>query len=588
MAINLNPGADAAIVTSATRAGMSGGPGDYSKQFESIAQSYAETMESNVKMWKSIMDTTVSLASTSVKKAGERRRANIDIRNTPGFEGVETQVGDFKSELKKTWELKKEGTYEEYKREVLDDYDADPREEADKIQDWESPISEEEWKKTRKNNPLSRENRDRRSDIYKQRDAFYAEVAKTGAGLKVINDLQASGEFDAKATGAHGIELAEAFAASQTTGEHTKNGNYFESSYDPKKKRITHTLMNDGTGGGGIPKGAVKDEDGEVRTYTTEQIQGVLVPKDPNLEGNYTEIFNNAEKNGKLLGMEWGEYQSNKAKKSIEPLVETSEGLHRSIHATFGHLDKSFHEEFTSISELSAKEYAMLASVLPQDEQGNLLPEGVLRGVDGMSDNKPGIQQSDFANPGNQNRISLAMFDKGDKFYSEQNLKDTFIEWVAGEDGKLARANNVGMSRNTNVMRMQGETAQAAKEAAALALLNQQTGLPKSIAESFPSGTNYGNVDSGDGNTVSITGDTFRNVYQRLESGIIKSKSGAWKFNTEKGYWQSDKGKILSGTEMLKALQPPKGPSLLTSTGFQKFKSDKKGGLPFQWSIPKQ
>jgi hypothetical protein len=258
MAINLNPGADAAIVTSATRAGMSGGPGDYSKQFESIAQSYAETMESNVKMWKSIMDTTVSLASTSVKKAGERRRANIDIRNTPGFEGVETQVGDFKSELKKTWELKKEGTYEEYKREVLDDYDADPREEADKIQDWESPISEEEWKKTRKNNPLSRENRDRRSDIYKQRDAFYAEVAKTGAGLKVINDLQASGEFDAKATGAHGIELAEAFAASQTTGEHTKNGNYFESSYDPKKKRITHTLMNDGTGGGGIPKGLLK------------------------------------------------------------------------------------------------------------------------------------------------------------------------------------------------------------------------------------------------------------------------------------------------------------------------------------------
>ena len=205
-----------------------------------------------------------------------------------------------------------------------------------------------------------------------------------------------------------------------------------------------------------------------------------------------------------------------------------------------------------------------------------------------MSDDKPGIQQSDFANPGNQNRISLAMFDKGDKFYGEQNLKDTFIEWVAGEDGKLARANNVGMSRNTSVMRTQRETAQAAKEAAALALLNQQTGLPKSIAESFPSGTNYGNVDSGDGNTVSITGDTFRNVYQRLESGIIKSKSGTWKFNTEKGYWQSDKGKILSGTEMLKALQPPKGPSLLTSTGFQKFKSDKKGGLPFQWSIPKQ
>jgi len=585
MAINLNPGADASIVTAATRAGMASGPGDYSKQFEGIAQSYAETMQSNVAMWKTIMDSTLSLSKDSIIKAGERRRANIDIRNTPGGEGLEAQIGGFKDELRKTWQTSKEveglqpegGTEGEAGWMITPDTSDDPTVA-------QGPV--DEVKKIR-NNPLSRENMDKRADIYKQRDAFYSEVAKTGAGLKVINDIQASGAFDAKATGAHGIELAEAFASSQTTGEHTENGNYFESSYDPKKKRIIHTLMNDGEGKSGVLKGPVKDEDGEVRTYTTEQIQSVLVPKDPNLEGNYTKIFNNAEKNGKLLGMEWDEYQSNKAKKSIEPLVETSEGLHRSIHATFGHLDKSFQEEFTSISELSATEYAKLANVLPQDEEGNLTPTGVLRGVDGMSDNKPGIQQSDFASTENQNRISLAMFDKGDKFYSEQTLKDTFVEWVAGEDGKLARANNVGMSRNTNVMRTQREAVKNAEAAAVAAASSQQTGLPKSILKSFPSGTNYGNVDSGDGNTVSITGDTFRNVYQRLESGVIKSKSGTWKFNAKKGYWESDKGKILSGTEMLKALQPPKGPSLLTSTGFQKFKSDKKGGLPFQWSIPK-
>jgi len=585
MAINLNPGADASIVTAATRAGMASGPGDYSKQFEGIAQSYAETMQSNVAMWKTIMDSTLSLSKDSIIKAGERRRANIDIRNTPGGEGLEAQIGGFKDELRKTWQTSKEveglqpegGTEGEAGWMITPDTSDDPTVA-------QGPV--DEVKKIR-NNPLSRENMDKRADIYKQRDAFYSEVAKTGAGLKVINDIQASGAFDAKATGAHGIELAEAFASSQTTGEHTENGNYFESSYDPKKKRIIHTLMNDGEGKSGVLKGPVKDEDGEVRTYTTEQIQSVLVPKDPNLEGNYTKIFNNAEKNGKLLGMEWDEYQSNKAKKSIEPLVETSEGLHRSIHATFGHLDKSFQEEFTSISELSATEYAKLANVLPQDEEGNLTPTGVLRGVDGMSDNKPGIQQSDFASTENQNRISLAMFDKGDKFYSEQTLKDTFVNWVAGKDGKLARANNVGMSRNTNVMRTQREAVKNSEAAAVAAASSQQTGLPKSILKSFPSGTNYGNVDSGDGNTVSITGDTFRNVYQRLESGVIKSKSGTWKFNAKKGYWESDKGKILSGTEMLKALQPPKGPSLLTSTGFQKFKSDKKGGLPFQWSIPK-
>ena len=100
----LNPGADASIVTAATRAGFASAPGDYSKQFESIAESYAKTMQSNVEMWKSIMDTTLSLSANSIKKAGERRRADIDIRNTPGFEDIETQVGSFKDELRKTWQ----------------------------------------------------------------------------------------------------------------------------------------------------------------------------------------------------------------------------------------------------------------------------------------------------------------------------------------------------------------------------------------------------------------------------------------------------------------------------------------------------
>jgi len=575
MAINLNPGADASIVTAATRSGLASGPGDYSKQFESIAQSYAETMKSNVDMWKTIMDSTLALSANSIQKAGERHRIKVDMRNMPNGEALEEQYKQFKSDLRETWGLSKEveGPQPEGSTEGEAGWMITP-DESDDPTVAQGPV---EVKKVR-NNPLSQENRDKRAQIYKERDAFYAEVVSTGAGLKVINEIQASGDFDAKATGAHGIELAEAFAASQTTGEHTKNGNYFESAWDPKKKRIIHTLMNDGTGGGGIPKGPVKDEDGKVRTYTTEQIQGVLVPKDPNLEPTYTKIFNAAEINGKRLGTGWDEYQANKAKKSIEPLVETSEGLHRSIHATFGHLDKSFHEEFTSISELSAKEYAKLANVLPKDEQGNLMPTGVLRGVDGMADGTPGIQQSDFSNTENQNRISLAMFDKGDKYYSEQNLKDTFVGWIAGMDGKLAKAHNYGTGYNATVL--------ANKKAAIKTdLISQQTGLPTSILKSFPSGTNYGNVDSGkgDGSTVSITGDTFRNLYKRFKSGVLKTSKDTWTFNPEKGYWESKKGKIKSGTEMLKFFQPPKGPSLLKSTGFAEFRGDKKGGLPFQW-----
>tara|TARA_R100001463_G_scaffold60744_2_gene113350 strand:+ start:361 stop:2136 length:1776 start_codon:yes stop_codon:yes gene_type:complete len=449
MAIKLNPGADASIVKSATASGLANRPGNYSKQFESIAQSYAETMESNTEMWKTIMDATLTLSSESIQKAGERNRLNVDVRNSPNAEALEAEINDIADELRKTRRFTKEveGPQPEGTVEGDDGWMITTDESDDPISP-QGPVG----RKTVRNNPLSQENRDKRAALYKRRDAFYSEVAQMGAGLKVINNIQASGEFDPKATGAHGVELAEAFAASQTTGEHTKNGNYFESSYDRKKGKIIHTLMNDGTGPNGIPKGPVKDEDGNIRTYTTPQIQGVLIPKDPNLEPTYTKIFNAAEKNGKTLGTPWDEYQSNKAKKSIEPLIETSAGLHRSIHATFHHLDKSFYEEFTSVSELSAKEYAKLASVLPQDEKGNLLPTGVLRGVDGMSDGKPGIQQSDFANTQNQNRISLAMFDKGDKYYSETNLKNAFKEWVAGTDGKLGRVHNYGVGYNSKVL----------------------------------------------------------------------------------------------------------------------------------------
>ncbi len=542
MAINLNPGADASIVTAATRAGLSGAPGDYSKQFQSIADSYAATMESNTKMWKTIMDTTLALSKDSIIKAGERRRANIDIRNTPSGEALESQVKGYKDRLKETWGFSKgsdEGTLSEEEwneQNKLTDPDSD-------IGTYDEYVADLKPSGKRKNNPLSRENRDKRAQIYKERDAFYGEVTQMGAGLKVINDIQANGEFDAKATGAHGVELAEAFAASQTTGEHTKNGNYFESSWDPKKKKIIHTLMNNGKGEGGIPKGPVKDEDGEVRTYTTEQIQGVLIPKDANLEPAYTKIFNAAEANGKKIGTKWDEYQSNKAKKAIEGLVETSEGLHRSIHATFGHLDKSFQEEFTGISELSAKEYAKLASVLPNDEKGNLIKTGVLREVDGMSDGTPGIQQSDFVSTENQMKVSLAMFDKGYKHYNEQNLKDTFIEWVAGKDGKLAKSHNYGMGYNARVLAdkkaNEKAAALAAAEAEKLRLLNNNKGSVSTLGK-----TTYADMfEGGNASYISETElETINNIGTYMGNrSKITGPDGAYTWDdTKKSYFLAD------------------------------------------------
>jgi hypothetical protein len=101
----------------------------------------------------------------------------------------------------------------------------------------------------------------------------------------------------------------------------------------------------------------------------------------------------------------------------------------------------------------------------------------------------------------------------------------------------------------------------------------ESTGLPNSLLKAFPSGTNYGSVDTGDGGSISITGDTFRNLYERFASGVLETTNNKFTLH-EMGYWEDKDGKRYGRTEILKMFQPPKGPSLMTSTDFNKFKGE--------------
>ena len=95
--------------------------------------------------------------------------------------------------------------------------------------------------------------------------------------------------------------------------------------------------------------------------------------------------------------------------------------------------------------------------------------------------------------------------------------------------------------------------------------------------KAFPSGTNYGTYEKEDGSSVSITGDTFRSLYKRFASGVIRTSNNIYRLQKQ-GYWQDKDGKRYNGTKMLEMFQPPKGPSLLSSTDFARFKGDMRGG----------
>ena len=114
----------------------------------------------------------------------------------------------------------------------------------------------------------------------------------------------------------------------------------------------------------------------------------------------------------------------------------------------------------------------------------------------------------------------------------------------------------------------------------------ESTGLPNSLLKAFPSGTNYGSVDPGDGSSVSITGDMFRSLYERFASGVLETTNNKFTLH-EMGYWEDKDGKRYGGTEILKMFQPPKGPNLMTSTDFNRFKGELTeqmmfSGMPFR------
>ena len=71
MAINLNPRADATLVTAAARAGLAAVPADYSKTFESVANSYEKTMEAQAEMWKDIGNVVSVIGADMVANAQE-------------------------------------------------------------------------------------------------------------------------------------------------------------------------------------------------------------------------------------------------------------------------------------------------------------------------------------------------------------------------------------------------------------------------------------------------------------------------------------------------------------------------------------
>jgi len=82
MAVNLNPGADATLVTAATRAAMANVPKDLSQMFQAQTENYRKTMESVGKSYSSAIQTVGKVAGEAVKEAIHLNEQLIRAGNT--------------------------------------------------------------------------------------------------------------------------------------------------------------------------------------------------------------------------------------------------------------------------------------------------------------------------------------------------------------------------------------------------------------------------------------------------------------------------------------------------------------------------
>jgi len=431
MAINLNPGADASIVTAATRAGLANVPDDYSADFQNAASSYAKTMQATSNMWKKIADSTASVAAAAFKKAKENREIDDNIANNPHGEETAKQIDLIKQEIKKTWV---------------------------------------------NGNPFSKENIKNRKEANRNKNTLYQKFDVAAKEIDFVEAQMNNGNVHQMATGTKNLEVINAFLQGKTNGK-TSKGNYMvpsisdgsnghrkgdwiytmyndpsASTEDPiplgivdpnEEKSIIEAMSSKNKQTGGSP---VEGFDGNPITYSIGDISTLIVPmKGANVvKGALSKMAFGAEKNGGTTGKNMTPWEMNTASNSIDEIIKNPTALKQALYTKFGANTKSFFDEVTTEGGLSAEMYGSLSKIAPQNTDGTLKQEGVLKGIDATVDGEVGISLQDLSSPANMAILQKSLFSEGDANYSEKFTKEVFVPWAVGKVNE-AQAHGAGL-----------------------------------------------------------------------------------------------------------------------------------------------
>ena len=393
MAINLNPGADAALVTAATRAALHNTPADYSKSFENVARSYEKTMEASSAMWGNIANVVGLVGAEMVESANELSNyaAKYAGLNPEDAELLTKEIYDVKDEIKALGFL-----------------------------------------------DFSRETRQKRAELKIKQKELFADIDLAAESINAGAEAVANGLYDANLSPSQ-AEMTNAIIKSNLKNKVTKQGNIVKLGRDEVSGELLYTMYKE--------NGELADfGNGEPITMTIKEFNKNITDnaKDTkNVIGTSLGALENslADQGMKSKNGIMDDQTRQMTLNSLDGMLQTDSDVKRAMHAKFGYLSTSFIDDMQTPSPLSAGLYNTLLTTTGKTVDGEILPQGVVEGIKDL-DGSGGISKAELEDANNYLVLSANIVGLKDPKASKAFFKEYTTD-------RMAKAHSYGYSKRT-------------------------------------------------------------------------------------------------------------------------------------------
>jgi len=384
MAINLNPGADATLVSAAYRAAVSTAPQNYGRTLERAADSYEKTMQAQSQTFGTLAKLGASIGGEMMANAQKNidQLAKGDTLNPEDTEFFVKQLQTVKDELSELGPLK--GMFG------------------------------------------NKQTRIDRAKLKAKQKGVFASIDKALLDIKTGNEVIASGAFDDTLLDEKldEKETINAIIKSNQKNKFTKNGNEAKLS-ENENGDLMYTLYNNNGGLSVNPNGS-----NEPVTMTLEKFNELIannVKDGGAMKGTLDKITDATYKSGiTSLNGTYDPEMKQMHLNALDGIINNETDLRRGIGTKFGYSNSSFLEDIKKPSNLSMWVYNDLLAATGA-EGGVLAEGGILEGVKDI-DGEPGISQKDLQDADNYGVLAANIIGMRDQDVTGALFKEYTID----------------------------------------------------------------------------------------------------------------------------------------------------------------